>query len=112
MSLFTRQGAALTASTLGSIGLITALTAGFPITGNATFSLWEQAADMQRFAYGAEHGHRAVIETDRRRRILEEQITVRFEPVGIRGTWDPLTTPNSVALNALADRLRGVHSVA
>lgn len=112
LSLFTRQGAALTSSILGSAGLITALTAGFPVTGNATFSLWQRTEDMRRFAFYDAHGHRAVIETDRRRRILEEQIAVRFSPIAIRGTWDPLTTPNSVALHALADRLSSVRSVA
>jgi len=29
---------------------VSSVTAGFPVTDNATFSLWRQAEDMQRFA--------------------------------------------------------------
>ncbi len=53
-----------------------------------------------------------MIETDRRGRILDEQLAVRFAPIAIRGTWDPLTTPNSAALHAFAARLPDVRSAA
>jgi hypothetical protein len=107
LGAFTREGTALASNILRSPGLITALTAGFPVTGNATFSLWERAEDMHAFAYLGEggNGHRATIESDRRRPILEEQITARLAPVGIRGRWDGPTTPNANALGWLAQRL-------
>jgi hypothetical protein len=107
LSAFTGEGTALTSRILGANGLITALTAGFPVSGNATFSLWERTDDMRRFAYGPRgEGHGATIDADRRRGILEEQIRVRFVPLAIRGNWDPSTTPNSDAVAGLASRLQ------
>jgi hypothetical protein len=89
LASFTREGMSLTTSILQADGLITAFTAGFPVTGNATFSLWEDTKSMLDFAYGQKGvGHRATVDRDSRLGILQEQITVRFLPCEIRGTWD------------------------
>ncbi len=43
---------------------------------------------------------------DRERRILAEQIAVRFVPVAIGGSWDTKTTPGHERLARLADQLQ------
>jgi hypothetical protein len=89
LATFAREGTSLATSILQADGLITAFTAGFPVTGNATFSLWEDTKSMLDFAYGEKGmGHRATVDRDTRLGILREQITVRFLPREIRGTWD------------------------
>jgi hypothetical protein len=37
--------------------------------------------------------------------MLAEQMNARFEPLALRGHWNPRTTPHSERLAALADRL-------
>jgi hypothetical protein len=103
---FAVRGSRLTESILGAPGVITALSAGFPATGNATFSLWERADDMARFSYARGAKHRATVAADTRNRILAEQIAVRLEPLSVSGGWDPETTPGSAALTRLADQLQ------
>lgn len=87
---FAYEGAKLEHSILRAPGLIAAASAGFPPTGNATFSVWEREEDMLAFAYGGEAPHRATVHTDRRLGILGEQMTVRFRVLELRGGWDKL----------------------
>lgn len=103
---FTVRGSALTGSILGAPGVVTALSAGFPATGNATFSVWERPDDMLRFSYARAARHRATVAADRSRGILAEQIAVRFVPVAVSGSWDPATTPGADRLRRLADQLQ------
>jgi hypothetical protein len=107
LASFTREGMSLTTSILQADGLITALTAGFPVTGNATFSLWEDTKSMLDFAYGQKGtGHRATVDRDSRLGILQEQITVRFLPHEIRGTWD-VDMPGSNTLERATAEVNG-----
>jgi hypothetical protein len=99
---FALDGTLLTGSILNANGVITALTAGFPPYGNATFSLWEQGSDMIEFSYGEHAPHRNTVQTDKRLRILEEQIAVRFSIKAIHGSWDTRTTPRSSKLRDFA----------
>ncbi|MGA2165087.1 MAG: hypothetical protein ABSH36_11545 [Solirubrobacteraceae bacterium] len=88
-------------------GLITAVSAGLPVYGNCTFTLWESEQAMQRFAYGQPPGdHRDTISQNHDRSVLIEQFSARFEPLRIEGTWDPTSTPNAAALGRLADTLQ------
>ncbi len=48
---FLREGTRLGAYIRGAPGLITAYSAGVPLTGNCTVSIWESEEDMIRFAY-------------------------------------------------------------
>jgi hypothetical protein len=102
---FAYEGVGLADGILSAPGLITAFTAGFPPTGNCTFSIWEQEQAMIDFAYGNAARHRKTIEVDKRLRVLEEQIGVRFAVAEIRGDWEPETTLRNVELRRLADRL-------
>lgn len=87
-------------------GLITAVSAGLPVRGNCTFTLWESEQAMQRFAYGQPPGdHRETIRQDQRRSVLIEQLSARFTPLRIEGSWDPARTPNAIALQRLARTL-------
>ena len=98
--LFTRQAVGLTDEILGAPGLITALSAGFPTTGNYTFSLWERTEDMRQFAYAG--AHLRTVNVDKRRGMLREQLNARFVLDSVSGSWDPETTYNSERLTSLA----------
>lgn len=109
LARFTRRGMGLAQQTLHAPGLITALSAGLPQTGNITFSLWDTEEDMVRFAYsGAGHTHRETVRSHRQRPILREQLNARFVPISVRGSWDPKTTPGADRLTALARQLAPV----
>jgi hypothetical protein len=87
-------------------GLITAVSAGLPVHGNCTFTLWESEQAMQRFAYGQSPGdHRETIRQNQRRSVLIEQLSARLAPLRIEGTWDPAHTANAAALQRLARAL-------
>jgi hypothetical protein len=87
-------------------GLITAVSAGLPVKGNCTFTLWESEAAMQRFAYGKPPGaHRQTIRHSHERSVLLEQLSARFTPIRIEGRWDPDSTPNATLLSGLAKAL-------
>jgi hypothetical protein len=87
-------------------GLITAVSAGLPVYGNCTFTLWESEQAMERFAYGQPPGdHRETIRQNHDRSALIEQLSARFTPLRIEGTWDPTRTTNAAALARLADAL-------
>lgn len=99
-----RETPPATRALFDSPGLITAISAGLPPTGNVTFSVWSSAADMVRFAYDGPH--RQTIDRNRRRPVLVDQLNVRFRPLRVDGSWHPDETPRSDALAALATALR------
>lgn len=83
-------------------GLI--LTQGFseiPLVEQATFSIWENAAVMEDFAYNSVH--QEVIRTTRKNRGFREEMYTRMQPIETRGTWngvDPLK-PHMMKLEQL-----------
>ncbi len=106
LTRFVRHGAGLAAKTAAAPGLITALSAGAPVTGNMTFSLWQSERDMLNFAYGEQPGgHLQTVRADRRTGILVEQVNARFRAIRIDGTWNPQTTLHPEALSQLAATL-------
>jgi hypothetical protein len=80
---FLRRGAALAAPTRDAPGLITALSAGVPLTGNLTFSVWESEQRMLDFAYGRDAAHRGTVRE--RPPILVEQLTARLRVLRVDG---------------------------
>lgn len=94
---FSVEGARLSESILNSNGLGTAMSAGLPPFGNATFSLWQRQRDMIEFAHARGSAHAATA----RKGILEEQIAVRFRVHEVRGAWDAATTPCAPELERL-----------
>jgi hypothetical protein len=91
---------------LGTPGLITAVSAGLPVRGNCTFTLWESETAMQHFAYGQPPGaHRETIRRSHDRSVLLEQLSARFTPTRIEGRWNPSSTPNAEKLDKLANSL-------
>lgn len=105
---FVGHGVGLAASTLAAPGLITALTAGSPLTGNLTFSLWTSEQAMLDFAYGGDHrpSHAATVRAHGRSQILREQLNARLTPLHIDGTWDAASTPHADRLARLTADLR------
>ncbi len=84
-------------------GLI--LTQGFseiPLIEQATFSIWENAAVMEDFAYHSVH--QEVIRTTRKNKGFREEMYTRMQPLETRGTWngvDPLS-PHMKKLEQIA----------
>lgn len=105
---FIGHGVGLAAPTLDAPGLITALTAGSPLTGNLTFSLWTSEQAMVDFAYGgdARPGHAATVRAHGRSRILREQLNARLWPIRIDGAWNGALTPHADRLARLTADLR------
>ena len=63
-----------------------------PVGLQGTFSLWDSAAALRRFAY-AGAAHSAVIARTAPERWYAEELFARFRPFGSSGTWngrDPL----------------------
>jgi spheroidene monooxygenase len=56
-----------------------------PLLRQATFSVWDSAADMQAYARGAAHGAaaRAAYASD----CFSESLFARFQPVSLQGVW-------------------------
>lgn len=105
---FIGHGVGLAAPTLDAPGLVTALTAGSPLTGNLTFSLWTSEQAMVDFAYGgdARPGHAATVRAHGRSRILREQLNARLWPIRIDGAWNEALTPHADRLARLTADLR------
>ncbi len=80
-------------SLAGREGLLFAKGIGeWPLIQQATFSLWENQAAMQAFAYGNHH-HQKVIRKTRELGWYKEELFARFHPVASEGSWggrDPL----------------------
>jgi hypothetical protein len=85
-------------------GLITAYSAGIPLTGNCTVSIWESEEDMIRFAYRNTDGHGDTVRRDPP--ILAEQLNARMRLCSLGGSWHP-RTPHAARLSRLAATLNG-----
>ncbi|GAB2965305.1 hypothetical protein GCM10027048_38680 [Hymenobacter coalescens] len=75
----------------GAPGLLAAVGLGeLPIVRQATFSLWESAALMREYAYGAQHSaeHREVVRRTRQEGWYGEELFVRFRVEQVEGRWD------------------------
>lgn len=57
-----------------------------PVGTLATFSIWRSAADVDRFAYGPQSPHRAVVERTRRHRWFRDELFARFRPYAEEGS--------------------------
>ena len=82
---FLWHGRGLARHILGADGMVSAISAGSPLTGNLTFSLWDSQEAMVAFAYGGAvpGGH---VETVRARPpILVEQLSARIRPLTALG---------------------------
>lgn len=86
---FLREGTRLGTYIRGAPGLITAYSAGPPLTGNCTVSIWESEEDMIRFAYRNTDGHGDTVRRDPP--ILAEQLNARMRLRCLGGSWDPRT---------------------
>ncbi len=68
---------------------MTAFSAGVPLTGNCTVSLWRSEPDMHAFAHSDREGHGATLRRDPP--ILAEQLNARLCVLQIDGSWGPAT---------------------
>jgi hypothetical protein len=84
---FLREGARLGSFTLEAPGLVSAVSAGWPPTGNCTISIWESEQHMLRFAYGDVEGHGDTVRRDPP--ILTEQLNARLRVRCVSGSWGP-----------------------
>jgi hypothetical protein len=83
---FLREGARLGAFTHQAPGLVSAVSAGWPLTGNCTLSIWESEQHMLDFAYSDVEGHGNTVRRDPP--ILTEQLRARLRVRRIDGSWD------------------------
>jgi hypothetical protein len=79
---FLREGARIGALLADAPGLLTACSAGLPLTGNCTVSVWESERAMLDFAYGRPDGHLSAV----RAPILREQLNARLRVLSTGGT--------------------------
>lgn len=84
---FLREGARLGSFTRQAPGLVSAVSAGWPPTGNCTISIWETDQHMLRFAYGDVEGHGGTVRRDPP--ILTEQLNARLRVRRVSGSWWP-----------------------
>jgi hypothetical protein len=82
---FLREGARLESFTRQAPGLVSAVSAGWPPTGNCTVSIWESEQHMLRFAYGDVEGHGDTVRRDPP--ILAEQLNARLRVRRLDGSW-------------------------
>lgn len=82
---FLREGARLGSFTRQAPGLVSAVSAGWPPTGNCTISIWESEQHMLRFAYGDVEGHGDTVRRDPP--ILAEQLNARLRVRRLDGSW-------------------------
>lgn len=80
---FMSHGVRLRGSLERSPGLLFATSAGWPTTGNSTFSLWESEAAMLEFAYGSGGGHENTAHA--RPPILSGQLNARMRVLALDG---------------------------
>lgn len=80
---FIRHGTRLSGPLHSSHGLRFAASAGWPLTGNCTFSVWDSEAAMLDFAYRSVGGH--VDSARAERPILREQLNARMRMIDNRG---------------------------
>jgi hypothetical protein len=82
---FLHEGARLGPFTRQALGLVSAVSAGWPPTGNCTISIWESEQHMLRFAYGDVEGHGDTVRRDPP--ILAEQLNARLRVRRLDGGW-------------------------
>jgi hypothetical protein len=82
---FLREGARLGSFTRQAPGLVSAVSAGWPPTGNCTISIWDSEQHMLRFAYGDVEGHGDTVRRDPP--ILAEQLNARLRVRRLDGSW-------------------------
>lgn len=66
-----------------------------PVTQMATFSLWNDARALKKFAYRSQNHRHAVQQTQALQWYKEEMFT-RFQPYKIRGSWDSFQIPKDL----------------
>ena len=86
---FLREGARLGPFVRDASGLVTAFSAGVPLTGNCTVSIWRSERDMHAYAHSDRDGHGATVRGDSP--ILVEQLNARPRLLQIGGIWGPNT---------------------
>jgi hypothetical protein len=101
--LFLLEGARLARFIRSADGLITAFSAGIPLSGNCTVSVWESESDMLDFAYRRPDGHARAAR--RRPPILAEQLNARMRLRRLGGDWGEGTL-HPERLTRLAARLQ------
>jgi hypothetical protein len=84
---FLREGARLGSFVRHAPGLVSAVSAGWPPTGNCTISIWESEQHMLDFAYGDAEGHGDTVR--REPPILIEQLNARMRVRRLSGRWGP-----------------------
>jgi hypothetical protein len=84
-------------------GLISAVSAGWPTTGNCTISIWESEKEMLRFAYGDADGHADTVR--RGPPILVEQLNARLQVCRLGGNLEGGTMLHPERLAQLAAAL-------
>jgi hypothetical protein len=82
---FLREGARLGSFVRPAPGLVSAVSAGWPPTGNCTISIWESEQHMLDFAYGDVEGHGDTVRRDPP--ILTEQLNARLRVRRLSGSW-------------------------
>jgi hypothetical protein len=85
LSRFLREGARLGPIARQAPGMVSAVSAGWPPTGNCTISIWESEQHMLRFAYGDVEGHGDTVR--RNPPILAEQLNARLRLRRLDGSW-------------------------
>lgn len=86
---FLREGARLGSFVRPAPGLVSAVSAGWPPTGNCTISIWESEQHMLDFAYADVEGHGDTVRRDPP--ILIEQLNARLRVRRLGGDWGPDT---------------------
>ena len=86
---FLREGARLGPFVRDASGLVTTFSAGVPLTGNCTVSIWRSERDMHAYAHSDRDGPGATVRGDSP--ILVEQLNARPRLLQIGGIWGPNT---------------------
>lgn len=96
---FVQHGTRLSEPLHAADGLLFAASAGWPLTGNCTFSVWESENAMLDFAYRSPGGH--VDSARAQRPILTEQLNARMRLLEARGVpgVQPVSSASATALN-------------
>ena len=88
LAAFTRAAGPVTTRLPGRPGLIASIGLGeAPLMFQATFSLWVDLPEVQRFAYH-EDEHAEVVRRTRAEGWYREELFARFRPIASYGAWD------------------------
>ncbi|WP_438961311.1 DUF3291 domain-containing protein [Nonlabens sp.] len=66
-----------------------------PFTQMATFSLWDDARALKKFAYRSEH-HRHAVQQTQALQWYKEELFTRFQPYKITGSWENFKIPEDL----------------